>query len=226
MGKPLVIVGDSSFAEVAFEYFTRDDEFEIVSFAVNRDHLRKKTLFDRPVVAIEDLTSLYPPTQYSAFVALTYRELNQTRARLVNMMESLGYVLATFISKDVKLWPSNDIGANSFIFENNVIQPFVKIGKNVILWSGNHIGHHSTIEDNVFIASQVVVSGHVTVGKNSFLGVNATIADTVNVAKYNWIGPNVLITQDTIDGAMYKAQSTPISSVKSYRFFKIRPEDV
>lgn len=226
MAKPLVIVGDSSFAEVAFEYFTHQNEFEIVSFAVDRAYMKKDTLFGRPITPIDEVVQRYSPSHHHAFVALTYRELNRARSRLAAQFESFGYTLASFISKDARVWPNVEIGPNSFIFENNVIQPFVKIGKNVILWSGNHIGHHSVIEDNVFVASHVVVSGHVTIGQNSFLGVNATVADVVNVGKYNWIGPNTLITQDTTDGAMYRTESTPLSKVQAYRFFKINPDNV
>jgi sugar O-acyltransferase (sialic acid O-acetyltransferase NeuD family) len=226
MKQPLVIVGDSSFAELAFEYFTCQGKFDVVAFAVDRAYLKKSALCGRPIVSIDELAGRYPASQHAAFVALTYRELNGARARLVATMESLGYSLASFISDDARVWPNVEVGPNSFIFEDNVIQPFVKIGKNVILWSGNHIGHHSTIEDNVFIASHVVVSGHVTIGQNSFLGVNATVADLVIVGKYNWIGPNALITQDTPGGAMYRAESTPISKVQSFRFFKIKPDNV
>jgi sugar O-acyltransferase (sialic acid O-acetyltransferase NeuD family) len=224
--KPLIIVGDSSFAELAFEYFTRQGKFEVVSFAVDREYLKRDQLFDLPVTPIDELTDRYPPPKHAAFVALTYRELNRARARLVAELETLGYTLASFVSKDAHVWPNVKIGPNSFIFENNVVQPFVKIGKNVILWSGNHIGHHTTIEDNVFVASHVVVSGHVTIGQNSFLGVNATIADVVKLGKYNWVGPNALVTQDTVEGAMYRTESTPVSRVQSYRFFKIQPDDV
>ena len=43
------------------------------------------------------------------------------------------------------------IGENSFIFENNVIQPFVRVGNNCILWSGNHVGHRTVLRDHVFV---------------------------------------------------------------------------
>ena len=56
-------------------------------------------------------------------------------------------------------WSDLDVGENTFVFEYNVIQPFVKIGNNVVLWSGNHIGHHVVIADHCFITSHVVISG-------------------------------------------------------------------
>jgi sugar O-acyltransferase (sialic acid O-acetyltransferase NeuD family) len=226
MRKPLIIVGDSSFAEVAFEYFEAERKFEVACFAVDRKFLRRDSLFGRPVIALEDLPARYPPDQFHAFVALTYGSLNRNREMMAARMRAAGYRLASFVSERAFVWPNVTLGDNCFIFENNVIQPFVSVGNNVIAWSGNHVGHHTTIGDNVFLSSHVVISGHVKVGKNCFFGVNATIADSVSIGDDNWIGPNVLISHNTTRGAMYRAEATPISKVQSYRFFKISPDDV
>ena len=219
--RKLVIVGDSSFAAVACEMFDAAGDYEVAAFAVHRAYLKQDALLDRPVHALEEIDQLCPPAEADAFVALTYRELNRARARLCAEMKAKGYRLATYISPHAFVWRNVTLGENCFIFENNVVQPFVKIGDNVILWSGNHIGHHSSIEDNVFLASHVVISGHVTVGRNTFIGVNATVADTVNIGVDNWIGPNALVTKDTESGAMYRVDSTAKSQVGSLRFFRV-----
>ena len=57
--RKLILLGDSAFAEVAFEYFTHDSPYEVVAFAVEREYLKRTELFGRPVVALEDLPSLY-----------------------------------------------------------------------------------------------------------------------------------------------------------------------
>lgn len=71
------------------------------------------------------------------------------------------------------------MGDNCFVFENQTIQPFVKIGNDVIIWSGNHIGHHSMIGDHCFISSHVVISGNVKIEPYCFLGVNSSIRDVL-----------------------------------------------
>lgn len=223
--RSLVIVGDSSFAEVAAELFDEQGIYDVVAFAVHAAFRKRDSLLGRPVLAIEQIAEHCPAGTHDAFVALTYRELNRARTRLCEEMERKGYRLATYVSPHAFVWRGVSVGANSFIFENNVVQPFCCVGRNVILWSGNHIGHHSMIEDNVFIASHVVVSGHCRVGRNSFLGVNATVADSVVIAEDNWIGPGALITKDTEAGAMYRTEASPKSPVGSRRFFRLGPND-
>ena len=219
--RPLVIVGDSSFGEVAFELLSASGKFDVVGFAVNKAYRKRDTLLGRPVLVLEELEEIHPAATVEVFVALTYRELNRARARLCRDLKSRGYSLASYVSARAEVWDNVSVGENTFIFEHNTVQPFCSIGDNVILWSGNHIGHHSVIHDNVFIASQVVVSGHCVIGENSFIGVNATIADQVVVAKDSWIGPGSLITKNTEEGAMYRTQETPKSLVGARRFFRV-----
>ena len=219
--RQLIIIGDSSFAEVACEYFAVGGHYDVVGFSVNREYLKRDSLLGRPIKALEEIETHFPPDSCDAFVAVTYGEMNRLRERLVAEVNKRGYPLASYVSPDAQVWPNVEFGPNTFIFEDNVVQPFSSLGQNVVLWSGNHIGHHSRIEDNVFISSHVVVSGHCIIGKNTFMGVNSTVADQVKVGAYNWIGPNVLITKNTSEGEFYRTESTAPSKVSSFRFFKI-----
>ena len=221
----LVIVGDSSFAEVAYELFDAEGKYEVAAFAVHEAFRKRESLLSRPLHALESIEEHCSPDTHDVFVALTYRELNRARTRVCAEMKGRGYRLATYVSPHAVVWRNVNVGENTFIFENNVVQPFCSVGNNVILWSGNHIGHHSMIENNVFIASHVVVSGHCRVGRNSFIGVNATLADQVTIGADNWIGPGTLITKDTEEGAMYRTESTEKSPVGAKRFFRVKLDD-
>ena len=218
----LVIVGDSAFAEVAYEHFTRDSRYEVAAFAVERAFLKRESLLGLPVVAFEDMAERFPATTHEVYVAVVYTQLNRLRARLVSAARNLGYALASFVSSGAKVWPNVSLGEHCFIFEANVVQPFVKIGANVVLWSGNHIGHHSVIGDNVFISSHVVVSGFCDIGENSFLGVNVAVANNVHIGKDCWIGPGVVISQSTKDGELYRSPPGELAKVSAPRFFKIK----
>jgi sugar O-acyltransferase (sialic acid O-acetyltransferase NeuD family) len=191
-----VIVGDSAFAEIAYEYFTHDSEYDVVAFSVERDYLQRDTLLGVPVVAFEELADRYTPAEHAVYVALTYTQLNRARARLVAAAAGNGYELASYVSTRAFVWRNVDIGEHCFIFESNVVQPFVTIGRNVVLWSGNHIGHHSTIGANCFVSSHVVVSGFVGIGENCFLGVNSTLANNIEIGRDTWIAPSAIVLHD------------------------------
>lgn len=220
--RKLVIVGDSAFAEIAFEYFDADSDFEVVGFSVEREYLKRGEFHGLPVVPFEDIERHFPPDQHSIYVATVYTQLNRLRTRLAAQAKAKGYPLASYISPRAFVWRNVELGEHCFVFEDNTVQPFVKMGDNVVLWSGNHIGHHSTIESNCFISSHVVISGFCRIGENSFLGVNASVANNITVGRDNWVAPGVAIMKDTAEGTLFKPPLAEESKISAPRFFKIR----
>jgi len=219
--KNLIIVGDSAFAEVAHEYFDVDSEYKVVAFAVERAYLKQEMKRGLPVVPFEDMETIFDPATHEAFVAIVYTQLNRLRTRLMEETKIKGFRLASYISPRSFVWRNVEVGEHCFIFEDNTLQPFVKIGRNVVLWSGNHIGHHSFIRDNCFISSHVIISGFCDIGQNSFLGVNCTLANNVTIGRDNWIGPNTAIMKDTEAGSLYKTCQPEPYKISAPRFFKI-----
>jgi sugar O-acyltransferase (sialic acid O-acetyltransferase NeuD family) len=224
--RKLVIVGDSAFGEIAYEYFQGDSDYEVVAFSVEREFVKREVVFDSvPVVPFEEIQDRFPPADHDIFVAVTYIQLNRVRTRLARAAKAKGYRLASYVSSRAFVWRNVRLGEHCFIFENNVVQPFVTLGDNVVLWSGNHIGHHSTIRDNCFLSSHVVVSGFCDVGANSFLGVNSTLSNNVRVGADNWVGPGVVISRDTADGVLTPGvEQPPASRVSALRFFRVKDE--
>ena len=220
--RKLLIVGDSAFAEVAYEYFTHDSDYEVVAFSVDKEFLKRDNLFGLPVAPFESLEEIFSPTSHEIFVAVVYTQLNRLRTRFCAEAKAKGFKLASYISSKAFVWKNVEVGEHCFIFEGNVLQPFVRLGNNVVLWSGNHIGHHSIVRDNCFVSSHVVVSGLVEVGENCFLGVNSTISNNVKIGKDCWIGPGVTITRDTQESAFYRPALVEPAKVATLRFFKVR----
>lgn len=220
--KKLVILGDSAFAEVAYECFTYDSEYEVVGFSVEADYLKKDTLFGLPVVEFETIDKYFNTDEVEFYAALVYSQLNRLRTRLYQAAKTKGYRPASYISSRAFVWHNVELGEHCFIFEDNTVQPFVKIGNNVVMWSGNHIGHHSVIHDNCFLASHVVVSGFCNIGRNTFMGVNATFANNVTIGEDNWIGLGVTIVCNTEPNQLFKGEQPKPAKISALRFFKVK----
>ena len=213
--KKVVIFGAGDFARVARVTLAADSPYEVAAFTVHEKLIGDKKLLGLDVVPFEDLERLYPPSEYAMFVAVGYKRVNRARAEIYALCKAKGYELISYCSsKAVHVGPL-EMGDNCFIFENNVIQPFVKIGSDVVLWSGNHIGHDAKIGDHVFIASHAVVSGRVEIGDYCFVGVNATFADGVKVAPACVIGAGAVILKDTRPEGVYAAEPTEARAVPS-----------
>lgn len=201
--KKIFIVGAGEFAQIAYEYFTYDSEFEVVAFCVNKEYIESPTLCDLPVVPYEEVETRFPAKEYRAFTGIPASDLNRTRTRFYQELKGKGYSFATYVSSRAFVWRNAVIGENSFIFEQNTIQPFVTVGNNCILWSGNHVGHRTVIGDNCFITSHAVISGYCQLGAGCFVGVNATLNDNVKIGEACLVGSGSLIDKDTQPERIY-----------------------
>jgi len=208
--KKIVVFGYGTFAEIIHQYLTDDSEYEVVAFTLDDKYIKEDTYLGLPMVPFSKIQELYPPLDYFMHIGLSYTNLNHLRENCYYEAKAKGYTLPTYISSKATVLTKYPIGDNCFIFENNTIQPFVKIGNNVILWSGNHIGHHGEIQDHNFISSHVVISGQCLIKSNCFIGVNSTIAHGVTIEKENLIGASSYIAKNTEPKAVY----VPPRSVK------------
>ena len=72
------------------------------------------------------------------------RSINSAKAE-INVSNLMTYIHPSTIIND-----EFEMGENCFIFENNVIQPLVKLEDDVIIWTGNVISHHTTISCEIY----------------------------------------------------------------------------
>lgn len=200
--KKVIIFGVLDTAELAHFYLLHDSEYEVVAFTVNAEYLKERNFCGLPVVAFEDVETIYPVSDYYFFAPMTGRRMNTMRERVYHAVKTKGYRFISYISSKATLF-GNTIGENCFILEDNTIQPFTTLGNNIVLWSGNHIGHHGRIDDHVFFTSHVVLSGHCHVHSNCFFGVNATIRDYTQLATGTLVGMGASITRDTEPNGVY-----------------------
>lgn len=201
--KKLIIYGTGAVAELADFYFRNDTGYEVIAFTNARDFIRQERFCDKPLVPFEEVADRYPPVEFDIFIAVGYRKTNQIRQERYLEAKQKGYACATYISSRATYFGAS-VGDNCFILENNVIQPFVRVGNNVTLWSGNHIGHHSVIKDHCFISSHVVVSGFCSIGENCFLGVNSTLRDNITLGQFVVVGSGAIVMKDCAERTVVK----------------------
>lgn len=206
----IIIFGTGDIAQIANYYFDIDSNYQVEAFTVDKAFCNDTTYENKPLVPFEELSTIYPPNEYKLFIALSYAQMNKLREKKYHEAKAKGYELVSYLSSKCTYLSQFKHGDNCFIFEDNTIQPFVKLGDNITLWSGNHIGHHSVIESHNFISSHVVVSGHCHIESNCFIGVNATIGHQVKIAKETLIGAGSIITKNTEEYSVY----VPAKSVK------------
>jgi sugar O-acyltransferase (sialic acid O-acetyltransferase NeuD family) len=203
----IVIFGTKDLAELALFYFRNDWLYEPVAFCVDGEFLKESKFCGLPVIPLEEITKIHKPQETTFFLPITQKGMGNLRRKKLDQVTSMGYEVCNLISPRAVVYGRIN-GFNNFVFENNVIQPFVTVGDNNIFWSGNHIGHHSVIGDDNFFTSHVVLSGHCQVGNGCYFGVNSTIRDGVKVANKTLVGMGAIIGKDTQENGVYTNPNT------------------
>ncbi len=204
----IIIFGTLDLAELSHYYISKDTDYEVIGFTVNKEYLTKDFFTPRgsstsfPVFEFETLETIFPPSEYLLFAPMTGSKMNTIRKRIYEEGKRKGYNFISYVSPKATVC-DNKIGENCFILEDNTLQPFTEIGNNVMMWSGNHIGHHGKIDDHVFFTSHVVLSGHCHVKERSWFGVNSTIRDFVTIGEGSLIAMGSMITKSTDDNGFY-----------------------
>ena len=215
-GRKVVIFGLGDLGECARVMLDRDSPHQPVAFTIDGEHLTTNSHLGLPVVPFERLLESHPPNDFGLLVAVGYSRVNRGRVDVFDRCKSLGYSLVSYFSSRAVSWDDFELGENTYVFEQNNLQPFVQVGANCVLWSANHIGHHTRIGDHCFLASHIVISGRCSIGERCFIGVNATFRDGITVADDNVIGAGSVIMRDTAPGDVYRTRSTEVAPMKSW----------
>lgn len=203
MKKLLIIFGCGEFGEVAHFYFSRYSNYEVAAFTVDSSHLEEPVFCGLPVIPFESLLEAYTPDIAALFVAIGYDDLNAARKRKFFAAKDMGYEIASYVSSKATLWSGLEVGQNWFILENNLIQPFAKLGDNVIMYPGNFIGHHSSIDEHTYISANVTIGGGTHIGERCFLGLGSKLRDHIRIGARSVIGVGANVMHDTEPDSIY-----------------------
>lgn len=216
----IVVFGAGQIAEVAKVYIDRHGPDRIVGFTVDREYVKEDTFHGLPVVEWERLEARFPPDQVKLLGPLSFRRMNEFRRDRHQEGLSRGYSFTSFIHPDSYIY-TDDIGTNCFILENNVIQPFVKIGTGVMMWSGNHVGHHVTIGDYCFLASHVGIAGASVIGERCYLAGKAGIEMGVTIGAGSYLGSATLTRKDLPEASVVPAVGAKVAAFTADRIKRI-----
>lgn len=192
----IIIYGNGDFGRLMYHYFDTDSEYKVVAFCADNKYIVENTFCKLPLIAFEDIETLYPAEEYKIFIAIGYSNM-RARAEKYNNVRKKQYSCVNYIHSTAIVDQSLLLGENNAIFANVTIEPFVTIGDNNIIWSSATICHNVKIKNHSFLASQTLIGGFTIVNNNCFLGFNSTVLHNIEIAQETLIGAKALITKDT-----------------------------
>ena len=124
MRKKLIIFGTGQEAEVAYFYFTRDSDYDVAGFCVDKKYKESDSFCSLPVYEFENIERTHSPDSTDMFISIGFSRLNRNRRAKYDEAKAKGYRLATYISSRAAMLNDGAVGDNCFILEDNTVQPF------------------------------------------------------------------------------------------------------
>lgn len=217
----VVVFGAGDIAAVAKVYLDAHSRDRVVGFTVDEAYRTSDTFEGLPLVGWETLEQRFPPDEVQLLGPLSYRGLNELRRDRHREGKARGYAFSSFVHPASHIY-TGEIGENCFILENNVIQPFVRIGAGVMMWSGNHVGHHAVIGDYCFLASQVGLGGGVRLGERCFLAGKVGVESGLTIGDASFLGTGAIVRRNMPAESVVPGQSDAPASYSTARMKRLR----
>jgi len=204
--KKLIICGTGAQSELAYIYFSKDSDYEVVAFTIEQAYLRETHLLGLPVFPFEEIEKYISPEEADMYIAIGPIKLCSVMEHFCIAAKGKGYTLASYCPTVVKNYFEPSYGENCFIDHVAQFHPLVKIGNGVTIMN-SEIAHHSEIGDFSFLTC-AMLGGRVIVEDHVFIGMKTVIKEGVRIGKGSIIGMGCVITKDVEPYSVYSVSGT------------------
>lgn len=212
MKRKIIIFGTTPYSESIYSFISNEERVEVLAFCSHRQYIKNDTLLGIPVVAFEDLNSLYDMSVVEILNTIGYTYMNGIRERVSKEIKQNGYLLATYISNHACVSHTSVVGEGSIIFPMVYVGPYVNIGNGNIIDAQTTLTHHISIGNYNFLCARVVSGGHVNIENNCFIGLGCVIRNGVNISSKTLIGSGTNITKSTHYNSVYLGNPASVYS--------------
>ena len=216
--KKLILYGNGSFARLLAWYLRRDDGRELAAATVEEAYRREPEFEGLRLIPFEKIEKVYQPDEAEIILGVGYSEMNDVRKRIFASCKEKGYRVAQYIHSSAVLSEAQ-LGEGNIIFEDTLVEPFVRIGSGNIIWCKISIAHNCEIGDFNTIAGMASLCGFAKVKNNCFIGNGSVVRDGITVEDYTLVGAAAYAAADTPKYSVIAANKGVVLQNKSSRDF-------
>ena len=134
----------------------------------------------------------------------------QKRVETTRYFLNLGYQFTNIVHPGVNT-KYVTLGVGNLVYENALIQPFVRIGNHCVISSNSGIAHETTIGDFCFIGGASYICGKVEIEDEVFIATGAKVLPRLKIGRSAEIGAGTIVhkpirERQVVIGALGKAR--------------------
>ena len=199
----IILVGSGGHARACIDVIELSGQFKVAGL-VEKDKTDNQGNLGYPIIGIDnELQALRQKYSY-AMITVGQIKSSDTRVRLFQLLNQLGYTLPAIISPRAYVSKHAHIGNGSIVMHGAIMNANAKIGKNCIINNQALIEHDAIIGDHCHIATGAVINGEVSVGNESFIGSGTITKQCISIGSHCVIGAGSVLKSDVASNQVIK----------------------
>ncbi len=192
MMKKYVIVGNSVYASMLYEYLKAEELFSVIAFTVENEYICEPVFHGLPVVPYERIQEVYLPDTVDLLLGVGYSHMNEIKERVFLLYKQKGYSFATYAHASAIIPTEIELGEGNIFFEGTIIQKGCKIGDGNVFFARTLVAHDCIIGDyNSFSAASI--AGNVEIKNKCFVGMGSVISENLVLEDQSFVGANAYV---------------------------------
>lgn len=194
-----LIVGNSVYASMLYDYLNADGRFEIAGFTVEADYITNNSFEGLNVIPFENIEKDCSPNSYKLFMGVGYSEMNDVKEHLFEIYRNKGYRFETYIHPSAIIPSDLKLGEGNVFFEGVIVQRGCVIGDCNVFFARTLIAHNCSI-GNYNSFSFASLAGHVIIQNKCFMGMGSVLNEKITIEDRVFIGANAYVNESIHEG--------------------------
>lgn len=194
-----IIIGAGTYGQVYKEYL--QTEYDVIAY-YDDDSTLHGNLIDGVKVkgSIKDAIENEDSADTRVFVPIGN---NLVRVKILKEFEQNGFETPSFIHENTIIHPSVKIGKSVYILPGTCIMPLSIIGDYTMISMGVNIAHHTIIEQGCFFSQGTNIGASINVKELAYVGISATLMTGVKSVGIDClVGAGAVVIKDVPDKAI------------------------
>jgi sugar O-acyltransferase (sialic acid O-acetyltransferase NeuD family) len=195
----ILLVGAGAHAKACIDVVEQDGRFAVEGLVGLPSELNSLVLGYSVCGADADLLNLLNCCT-NALIAIGQIKTPESRMRLFNLLQKIGYTLPVVVSPHAYVSPRAKLGKGTIVIHGAVVNAGAVVGDNCIINSQSLVEHDVVIEDHCHIATAATINGGARIGMGTFIGSNSSVRQGIDIGERCCIGMGQQVLADCKPG--------------------------
>jgi len=191
--KKIILIGAGGHCKSCIDVIENQNKYKIAGIIDKKK--KKNFLLNYKIISESYLNKRLIKNNY-ALVAVGHIKNYESRIKLFNKLENLGFKMPSIISPSAYVSKHAIVGRGTIVMHGAIVNAGAVIGNNCIINTNALIEHDVIIGDHTHISTEATINGGVLIGSKVFVGSRSIIKNNISIGECSIVGAGLYIKRN------------------------------